>query len=205
MSIARWHSRAAGALYLVTHVTSVTAVMAYGAGAIPAGVTLEFALAIGCVGTGVLLWWLLKGRGPVRALTFAVLRAVEAAVIITGALPMLALTWISAPGAAVSEAAQQFHAASFLLGQGLIISINTIVLAWVLWDARATPRALALVGGIGGIVVLLSNLAQLWSVIPLSGGVAGVAAVPIFAFEIWLAFYLIIVGVGPSEGGAGTE
>lgn len=188
----RRHALLAGILYLVTHVTSVLAVPAYAQGWIRAGVTLEFALAIGCAGTGVLLWRLLRAHGQARALTFATLRTVEAAVILAGTLPMLASAWSqSAPGLATA-AATALHTAAFLVGQGLVIGVNTVVLGWLLWDARVLPRALAGLGIAGGALVLTSDLAQLWDLIPLNGAVAGVAAVPIFAFEIWLAVMLII-------------
>jgi len=68
--LARRRARLAGILYLVTHLTSVTAVVAYGAGAVRAGVALEFVLALGCLGTGVLVWVLLHDRGPARAASF---------------------------------------------------------------------------------------------------------------------------------------
>ncbi|QIK83181.1 DUF4386 domain-containing protein [Sanguibacter sp. HDW7] len=191
----RQHARAAGILYLVTHVTSVAAVVAYGAGRVPAGVTLELALALGCVGTGVLLWHLLRTSGQVRAATFAALRGVEAAVIVAGALPMLATMWVHAAAGPSWELAKSMHTASFLLGQGLVISVNTIVLGWLLWDSRSVPRALAVLGLAGGSLVLASNLSQLWGVIPLNGAVAGAAALPVFAFEIWLAIYLIARGL----------
>lgn len=193
----RQHARAAGVLYLVTHVTSVTAVVAYGAGAVAAGVTLELALAVGCVGTGVLLWILLREHGPARAATFASLRTVEASVIAAGTLPMLAAAWADSEGGAVGDALEELHTASFLVGQGLVISVNTIVLAWLLLDSRRVPRALALLGLGGGALVLTSNLAQLWGAIPLNGAIAGAGAVPVFAFEIWLAVYLIAVGLRP--------
>lgn len=190
----RQHARAAGILYLVTHVTSVAAAVAYGRGAHLLGVTLEFALAIGCVGTGVLLWILLREYGPARAMTFGLLRAVEAAVIIAGSLPMLAITRLEPSDASMSAAATGLHDAAFLVGQGLVISVNTIVLGWLLLDSRAVPRGLAVLGLVGGAVVLCSNLAQLWGSIPPVGVVAGVAAIPIFAFEIWLAVQLIVFG-----------
>lgn len=197
---ARQHARAAGILYLVTHATSVLAVVAYGAGFVPAGVTLEFGLAIGCAGTGVLLWNLLRASGPVRAATFAALRAVEAAVILAGALPMLAMMWSHETSGPVAELASAMHTASFLLGQGLVISVNTIVLGWLLWDSRAVPRALAALGVGGGGLVLISNLCQLWGVIPLNGPIAGGAALPVFAFELWFAIFLIARGLrAPQE------
>lgn len=196
----RQHARAAGILYLVTHVTSVTAVAAYSARMVEGGVTLEFALAIGCLGTGVLLWLLLREFGPARAATFALMRTVEAGVIIAGTLPMLATLWVSKPDTQWADAAGSMHTASFLLGQGLVISVNTIVLGWLLWDSRTVPRALAGLGVVGGALVLCSNLAQLWALIPLNGPVAAAAAMPVFAFEIWFAISLIAVGIRSGSG-----
>lgn len=185
----RTYAVAAGILYLTTHVTSVTAVLAYGAGASELGVLLEFALAIGCCGTGILLWLLLRDAAPARAAAFLSLRAIEAAVILAGTLPMFALT----RGAPASW--EVLHTAAFLVGQGLVISVNTVILGWLLFDARAVPRPLGALGIAGGLIVLSSNTAQLLGVIPLNGAVAGLCAIPVFAFEIWLAIHLIVRGV----------
>ncbi|MCR2784383.1 MULTISPECIES: DUF4386 domain-containing protein [unclassified Microbacterium] len=189
------YARTAGILYLVTHVTSVTAVAAYAGGAIALGVVLELTLAAGCLGTGILLALLLRSMGPARAATFAGLRALEAAVIAAGTLPMLALT--SGVTAPATEVLLALHTAAFLVGQGLVISVNTIVLGWLLLDARAVPRALAALGVVGGALVLASNTAQLFGLIPQGGTIAGLCAVPIFAFEIWFAITLITVGLRP--------
>lgn len=197
----RMQARAAGILYLVTHVTSVGAAAAYAVGGVRAGITLELALAVGCVGTGAILWMLLRASGPSRAATFALLRTVEASVIVAGALPMIAALWLERATSPGSEPAA-LHTASFLLGQGLVISVNTLVLAWLLWDARVVPRALAGLGALGGAIVLASNLLQLWGAIPLNGAVAAAAAVPVFAFELWLAVHLIAVGVREPAGRA---
>lgn len=193
---------ATGALYLVTHVTSVTALIAYRSGHPIAGVSLEFLLAIGCGGTGVLLRTLLQQYGPTRAATFAALRTVEASVILAGTLPMLALAWATAPTDRLRTMANDAHDAAFLVGQGLVIAVNTLVLAWLLWDSGRVPRALAVLGLVGGTLVLISNTAQLWGVIAFSGTVAGAAAVPIFAFELWLAIHLIVTG---ARGHGGTR
>lgn len=190
----RTYARTAGALYLLTHVTSVTAVAAYAAGAFALGVALELVLAAGCLGTGILLWVLLRDVGRVRSAAFAGLRALEAAVIAAGTLPMLVLLW-TAPRAPLDETLLALHAAAFLVGQGLVISVNTIILGWLLLDARVVPRALAVLGMLGGAVVLASNAAQLFGVIPQGGTVAGLCAVPVFVFEIWFALHLIAVGL----------
>jgi len=207
----RTHARAAGALYLSTHVTSVLAVVAYDAGALTLGVLLEVALALGCVGTGVLLLELLRPYGPARAATFALLRTVEAAVIAAGTLPMLALAWAEPAAAGVTTMLTDLHAAAFLVGQGLVISVNTVVLGWLLIGAGVVPRALGVLGVAGGALVLVGNLGQLVDVIPQGGAVAGLCAVPVFAFEIWWAALLLTRGLRPRhapatapDGGAAT-
>ncbi|MGC0369069.1 DUF4386 domain-containing protein [Microbacterium sp. SLBN-111] len=190
----RTRARSTGILYLVTHVTSIGAVAAYASGAIALGATLEFVLALACAGTGVLLWTLLSSAGAASAAAFAVLRAVEAAVILAGLLPLVGTVLV--PGSS-TDAAISVHAAAFLVGQGLVIAVNTVVLGSLLWTSRAVPRALAALALVGGAIVLLSDLAQLWTVIPLNGALAAAAALPIFAFEIWFAIRLIVVGVQP--------
>ena len=82
---------------------------------------------------------------------------------------MLAMMWAPMAGGAVAEVASAMHTASFLVGQGLMISVNTILLGWLLWDARVVPRALAALSLVGGALVLVSNLCQLWAVIPPTG------------------------------------
>lgn len=190
----RSYARTAGILYLITHITSVTAVAAYSAGALPLGVSLEMALAAGCLGTGILLWLLLRSTAPARAAAFAGLRAVEASVIAAGTLPMLAQLWVSMP-APLAESFTALHTAAFLVGQGFVISVNTIILGWLLLSTRVVPRALALLGMAGGVLVLGSNAAQLFGMIPMAGMIAGLCAAPVFAFEIWFAIYLIAVGL----------
>jgi len=198
---ARTHERAAGALYLSTHATSVLAVVAYDAGAPEVGVLLEVALALGCLGTGVLLLVLLRHHGEARALTFALLRTLEAAVIAAGTLPMLALAWGGPAAAGLGDTLVGLHTAAFLVGQGLVISVNTVVLGWLLVDADVTPRALGVLGVAAGVVVLGSNTAQLLGVVPQGGVVAGICAVPVFAFEIWWAVLLLTRGLRPRGHG----
>lgn len=190
----RTRARSAGILYLVTHVTSVGAVAAYAAGANALGVTLEFVLALACAATGVLVWVLLAEVGAARAATFLGLRIVEASVILAGTLPIVGA--LLDPSAS-TDAAMPVHAAAFLVGQGLVIAVNSVVLGSLLWTSGVVPRVLAGLALAGGTLVFLSDLAQLWAVIPMSGALAAVAALPLFAFEIWFAIRLIVVGVRP--------
>ena len=83
------------------------------------------------------------------------------------------------------------------MGQSPIISANTLLLASLLLRSRLVPRGIGILGLVGGATVLASNLAQLFGAIPQGGAVAGLLAVPVFAFEIWFAGYLVLVGFRP--------
>ena len=211
MNSLRRRSLIAGLLYFSTHVTSVAAVIAYGTTPpdvtppfddtpILAGVLLEVLLAFGVIGTGVALLPVLRPHGESLAYTFTSLRNVEGAVILAGAMAMLTLAWTAAADVAtdtIAEVLFDVHRASFLLGQGLVISINSIVIGYLLRRSRLVPGWIATLGIIGGSVVLVSNLAQLLDVIAFAGAIAGVAALPVFAFEICFAGYMVIKGLRP--------
>lgn len=196
------YSRTAGVLYLTTHATSVGAAALYAAALdavassplwIRVGVLLEFALALGCLGTGLLLLPVLRHYGQVRAYAFAFLRGLEASVILAGTLPMLVVAWTWTGGSGEANSVLvHLHTASFLIGQGLVIAVNTLLLGSLLLTSRLVPRALACLGLAGGAIVLVSDTAQLLGLIPMNGPVAAACAIPIFAFEIWFAITLLI-------------
>ena len=209
MSPLRKRSLVAGLLYFSTHVTSVAAVVAYGTTPpevtppfddtpILVGVLLEVLLALGVIATGVALLPVLRPHGESLAHTFSSLRNVEGAVILAGAMAMLALAWTAASGVATDSLAEvlfDLHRASFLLGQGLVISVNSVVIGYLLRRSRLVPGWIGTLGMIGGGVVLVSNLAQLFDVITFGGAIAGVAAIPVFAFEISFAGYMVAKGL----------
>ncbi|EWM17622.1 DUF4386 domain-containing protein [Kutzneria sp. 744] len=98
--------RSAGALYLVTHVTSIAAVILYdrlltdpSSGTNPnvqVGALLEIILALAVIGTAVALYPFVKRHGEAVALGYIGLRTLEAAVIAVGVLPLLALPSVEA-------------------------------------------------------------------------------------------------------------
>ena len=207
----------AGLLYLSTHVTSVAALLAYGSvltdpasavsgehdTAVLVGVVLDTLLALGVVGTGVALLPVLRPYAPVGAYAFSALRTMEAAVIAAGALPMVAL--VSLRDEASASLLVGLHQASFLLGQGLVISITTLVVAGTLWRTRLVPGWIGALGLVGGAALLVSNGAQLFDGIERGGSLAALLAAPAFAFEISFAVYLIVRGVRvPTRGPVAT-
>jgi len=214
MSSSRRTAVVAGVLYLVTHVTSVAALALYtpvlddpGSGAgtgVLVGGLLEVVLALAVVGTAVTLYPVVKRHGEGLALGYVSLRTLEAAVIAVGVVPLLAVVTMrqqptgGASTDVVGQALVAVHDWTFLIGPGLVCGTNTVVLAYLVYRSSLVPRVIAGLGLVGGPLVFVSNLAVMFGLQGQTSATAAVAAVPVFAWEVGLALYLITRGFRPT-------
>ncbi len=220
-------SRIAGSLYLVTHVTSVAALVLYGPVVNhPAYVTgsggdtrilvgglLEVVLALAVVGTAIGLYPILKRYGTGAAQGYVALRTLEAATILVGVVTLLSVvtlrqqhTGVAATDSAAltmtGQALVALHNWTFLIGPGLVVGVHTTLLAYALHQFRLVPRFIPVIGLVGGPLVFASNLGVMFGAYPQESGFTAVGAVPVFAWEISLAIYLIVKGL--NTGSLGT-
>src|SRR5215218_10372056 len=177
----------AGALYLVTHVTSVIGLLLYGPvlngsryllgpvpdGRVLLGAFLEVILALAIVGTGVALYPVIRRHDEGLAIGYVGLRTLEAGVIAVGVVPLLALLTLRADlaGSSPSETATlvsigdalvSFHNWTFLIGPSFVCGTNTVVLAYLLHRSGLVTRYIPVLGLIGGPLVFASGAAQLF-------------------------------------------
>jgi hypothetical protein len=222
MSSTRRTAAVAGALFLVTHVTSVTALALYGAirthsdyivGTGPdtpalLGAFLEVVLAMAVVGTAVTLFPVVKRQNESLALGYVGLRTLEAGVIAVGVVPLLAVVTLrrdpttTTVASTIGHALVALHDWTFLVGPSLVLGTNTVLLATVLYRSGLVPRFIPVLGLVGGPLVFVSGAAQLFGLFPQISAWAAVTAVPVFAWEICLAVYLIVKGFRPSARAA---
>jgi hypothetical protein len=202
----------AGALYLVTHVTSVAALVLYGPvlghpdyvtgpghdNQILVAGLLEVIVALAVAGTAIALYPTVRRRSPGGALGYAALRTLEAATILAGVVTVLGVVTLrqqyagldAADPAALSVAGQALMAAhnwSFLIGQGLVVGVDTVVQPYVLHRFHMVPRAIPILRLVGGPLVFASNLGVMFGAYAQRSAVTAAAAVPVFAWEVSLA------------------
>lgn len=192
---------AAGIFYLITHVTSVAAVLLYAptladatagdTNTVLVGTLLDVVLAIAVVGTSIAVYPVVRRVSEGFALGYVALRTLEASVILVGAV-MLATAMMLRENPA-SAALIEAYKLTFIVGPGFICGVNTVVLAWVLLRSQLVPRFIPVLGLIGGPLVLLVNVAKVFGTADQIPGL-GITVVPIFAWEISLAIYLIARG-----------
>jgi Domain of unknown function (DUF4386) len=203
---------AAGVLYLVTHVTSIAAVVLYGGflddplrsggdTRVLVGGLCDVVLAMAVVGTAVALYPVVRRHGEGLAIGYVGLRTLEAAVIVAGVVALLAVVTLRQSGAATAPVAEGLVAVrdwTFLVGPGLVCGTNTVVLAALMYRSRLVPRFIAVLGLVGGPLVFTWNLLAMFGVSDLVSAVAVLFVVPVFAWEICLAVYLIAKGFRPT-------
>jgi hypothetical protein len=128
-------------------------------------------------------------------------RTLEAGIIVTGIASLLAVVTLqhdlagTATNAAalttVGRALVAVHNWTLILGPGLESGINTFVMADALYRSNSWPAFIPVLGLIGGPLVFTANVAVIFGV---PRGDLGLFVLPVFAWEIRLAAFLILKG-----------
>lgn len=220
MASTRKFAIAAGVCYLITHVTSVSAPALYGAilnsagyltnsspgVGVPLGALMDVICAMANIGTAVALFPVVKRHNEGLALGYVGLRTLEAGVIALGTIPLLVAVALRQMGAtadpaslvALGNALVESYKWTALVGPGLVCGVNTVVMAYLLYGSRLVPRFIPVLGLIGGPLVFAYSTAKLLGFAEQIPAWVGILVIPIFAWEISLAIYLIAKGFKPS-------
>jgi hypothetical protein len=211
----------AGWLFIVTFVSAILAYFIFyadvldnpnlitGAGADPTtsvaiGAVLELVLIIANVGTAVVLFPILKRQNEAGALGYVSARLVECVFIAVGIISLLAFLLVRQEGTAGTDAAlgQAFVAIydrAFLLGPGFFAGLaNGLILGYLMYRSGLVPRGMAMLGLIGGPLVMASGIAIMFDMVEPGSTLQGIATIPEFFWELFLGIYLIVKGFRPS-------
>ncbi len=218
----------AGIFYLVTFV-SIPTLALYGsvksrAGDITSagadtgvlwGGLLEVVVALAGIGTAVTLYPVVRRQNEGLALGFVATRVLEAAMIFTGVVSLVSLVTLkedlggaSGAGAAALVTTGASHVAvynwTFTLGQSLMPGFNALLLGWLMYRSGLVPRIIPLMGLIGAPLLITATFAQLLGLLAQGvSPVAGLAALPVAAWELSLGVWLVVKGFTPSPITAG--
>jgi hypothetical protein len=173
------------------------------------GAFCEVILAIAVIGTAVTLYPVVRRQSEGIALGYVAGRILEAVVIVAGIISLLSIVTLRQDfaGAAGAKAASPvtvgrslvaIHAWTFLFGPGLAIGVNTLMLAYLMYRSRLVPRLIAAIGLIGGPLIFASSAAVLFGLYEQVSTWGLLAAVPVSAWEMSLAVWLIVKGFKPS-------
>jgi hypothetical protein len=215
-----------GILFIITFITSIPAQLVLyhpllsdpakymaGVGADPRvslGALLEIILAITGIGSAVVVYPVVKRQNGIVALGYVTSRIIESAAIMVGVFSLLAVVTLrhdyagtaGADTASLVTAARSLvavHDATFLLGPGLFAGLgNGMLLGYLMYRSGLLPRGLALLGLVGGPVVVAAGIAVLFGVFKAGSTAQAIATAPEFVYELSLGIYLTVKGFKPS-------
>ena len=202
------NARIFGVLFLVTFLTSIPALALFqpvlddpagfiaGGGndtRIYLGVLLELLLIVANVGTAVVLYPIVRRQNEILSIGYVTARLLECVFIAAGILCVLGIVSLaqddpSASALAVSLAAIKDW--TFLLGPGFVVGWgNGLLLGWLMYSSGLVPRRMAMLGLIGGPLIILSGIGVLFGVLDAGGTVQALATIPEFLWELSLGLY----------------
>jgi hypothetical protein len=214
-----------GVLFLITFITSIPAAFVFyppvlndpnyivGAGAdmgVKLGALLEVILVVANIGTAVVLYPLIKRQNHIVSVGYVTARVVESTIIAVGIISLLAVVTLrqefaGAAGAdttslvPVGSALVAVHDATFLLGPGFLAGLgNGILLGYVMYRSGLVPRGMAMLGLIGGPLLLVAFVGVLFGVYEQVSLPSAIATIPEFLWELSLGIYLVVKGFLPS-------
>ena len=217
MDATRKATLAAGLFYIATFVFSIPALGFYdgvlnderfvlGSGSADGvlwGGLFEVLCGLTGIGTAVALYPVIKRYGRGRAAGFVASRTLEAAMIFTGVVAVLAVYTLREDFVAGTDAATVTTTANalvavkdwtFLLGPGVMPAISALCFATIVYQSRLVPRWIPTLGLVGAPLLLASSTGSLfgaWDQVS-SAGLAMV--VPIAVWEFSVGVYMIVKG-----------
>ena len=86
------------------------------------------------------------------------------------------------------------HDWTFLLGPNFALGVASVLLAYLMYSSSLIPRQIAVLGLVGGVLILGSAVAVMFGAYEQTSTPGLVVALPVFAWELALAGWLIAKG-----------
>jgi hypothetical protein len=183
------------------------------------GALLEFIVVLANIGTAVVLFPIVKRQNETVALGYVTSRVLESTIIMVGVFSLLTVLSLRSgfdpvlplqdlAGTAGADAALlvtvgkllvALHDWTFLFGPGILAGVgNGMLLGYLMYRSGLVPRRMAMLGLIGGPVLVAAAVAILFGVIEAGSVWQIVATLPEFLWELSLGIWLIVKGFNPS-------
>jgi len=220
VSLDQKRARIFGVLYLITFVTSIPALLLYqpvlddpvayiaGGGQnnqILFGAFLELLLIIANIGTAVVIFPIVRRQSEELALGYVAARLFECTFILVGIVAVLGVVTLQQEVAGAAEGSVAYTLAAIkdwtmILGPGWVVGWgNGLILGYLMYSSGLVPRKLAILGLVGGPLIILSGTLVLFGVADPGGSLQGLVTIPEGVWELSLGIYCTVKGFRPSS------
>ena len=169
------------------------------------GALSEIVVGIAGIATAVVLYPVMKRVSQTAALGLVTARLLETSLIFVGVIHLLSILTLrngvagtpTADAGALVTVGQSLVAgynSTFLVSGSLMPVACDLLLGYLLYRSGLVPRVLPIIAFIGAPLLLASDIAVFFGLYPQVSPLAGLAALPVAAFEFSLGVYLIVKG-----------
>lgn len=174
------------------------------------GAIFEFGLILTNIATAVVLYPIAKRYSERLAVGYVTARIVESTFILVGLMSIISVVSVadalsSAGGAEAASLATQGSSLvstyewAFLFGPGLVVGFgNGLLLGYLMYKSGLLPRRMAMLGLVGGPMLILSFVLILFGAYENGSGPAALMVLPEIAWEGSLGVYAAWKGFRPS-------
>jgi Domain of unknown function (DUF4386) len=174
------------------------------------GSILEFLLIGFNVATAVVIYPLVKRQSATHGLGYVTARILESVFIAIGLISIIsvisvndALTGATGRDAtalvAIGDTLVSVYEWAFQFGPGLVVPIgNGLILGYLMYRSGLMPRRLAILGLIGGPLLLISSVLIVFDVFENGSGPSGLLSLPEIVWETSICIYCTWKGFLPS-------
>jgi Domain of unknown function (DUF4386) len=210
-------ARVFGVLYIITFITSIPALALYQPvlddpagyiagdgqnGQILFAAFLELLLIIANIGTAVVIFPIVRRQSEDLALGYVTARLFECTFILVGIVAVLGIVTLQQENAGAGEGSVAYSLAAikdwtFILGPGWVVGWgNGLILGYLMYRSGLVPRQMAMLGLVGGPLIIVSGTAVLFGA---DTAIQGPATIPEFLWELSLGIYCAVKGFRPSS------
>jgi hypothetical protein len=148
------------------------------------GALLELLLIIANIGTAVVIFPIVRRQNEELALGYVTARLFECTFILVGIVAVLGIVTLQQGVAGAAEASIAYTLAAikdwtFWLGPGWVVGWgNGLILGYLMYASGLVPRKMAMLGLIGGPLIILSGTLVIFGVADPGGPLQGIATIP---------------------------
>lgn len=170
------------------------------------GAVLEFGLILTQIGTAVVIYSLVRRQSETVALGYVAARLMESVFAAIGLMSIISVVSVAdalndADGATTTALSTQGNSLvhtydwAFNWGPGLVAGIgNGVLLGYLMYRSGLVPRRMAVLGLVGGPLLIVSFALKLGGVYDVGSTVDGLLTIPEAAWELSLGIYCALKG-----------
>ncbi|KAB1157979.1 DUF4386 domain-containing protein [Flavobacterium luteum] len=169
------------------------------------GAFFELILAFSVITISFMMYPILKMKNENIAIGYVCFRLLEATIIIIGIISLLSIITLNQDFSKVSnqnvasfliagKLLVAVHNWTFLFGPNFALGPSTLLMSYFLYQSKRVPRYISILGLIGGPLIFISAVLVMFGVFLQVSVWGTILAIPVFAYEMTLAIWLITKG-----------